>query len=450
MTASSLSEFASDFRGELIVPSSESYNSARRVWNGMIDRRPSCIALCKTVEDVQTALRYATANDLPLAIRGGGHNAAGLSVCDDGIVIDLREMKSVVVDPVKRTARAGGGATWGDFDRATAEHGLATTGGAISSTGIAGLTLGGGLGWLMRSYGLACDNMIGATVVTADGSIVHASERENSDLLWALRGGGGNFGIVTEFEFALHPVRTVFGGMLVYPLQWAKDVLRVYKTVVASAPDALTVFAVLTHSPDGHAVIALAICYNGSVEDGERVIKPIRDFATPVAGAVGPTPYTALQTMLDAGLPSGLNVHWRSEFVSSIPDELIDEVVASYEDASSPLNIILIEQLGGAVKHVRDDATAFDHRGSDYNLVVIGRWIDPATADRHVSWARETSDAVKPFTSGRVYVNYIGAGESPDRVRAAFSPEKFAELARVKSKYDPRNVFRMNQNIPPG
>jgi FAD/FMN-containing dehydrogenase len=450
MTALSLGEFANDFRGQLLLPSTDTYDAARKVWNGMIDRRPSCIAMCKTVDDVQSALRFARANDLPIAIRGGGHNAAGLSVCDDGIVIDLREMNTVVVDPAKKTARAGGGTTWADFDGATAKHGLATTGGAISSTGIAGLTLGGGLGWLMRSYGLACDNMIGATVVTADGSVMHASETENSDLLWALRGGGGNFGIVTEFEFALHPVSTVLGGMLVYPLQWAKDVLRVYKTVVASAPDALTVFAILTHSPDGHPVIALAICYNGPVEDGERAIKRIRDFATPVAGAVGPIPYTALQTMLDAGLPSGLNVHWRSEFVTTVPDALIDAVVASYEDATSPLNVILIEQLGGAVGRVARDATAFDHRDSDYNLVIVGRWTDPTTADKHVSWARETSASVKPFTSGRVYVNYIGAGEAPDRVRAAFSPEKFAELAKVKTKFDPQNVFRMNQNIPPG
>lgn len=437
------------FHGEIFQPGTDAYEAARKVWNGMIDRRPACIAHCKSVGDVQEALRFARENDLPVAIRGGGHNAAGLATCDGGLVIDLRGMRDVVVDPGRRIARAGGGATWGDFDRATAVHGLATTGGAVSTTGIAGLTLGGGLGWLMRSYGLACDNLLGAEVVTADGQVVRASATENPDLFWGLRGGGGNFGIVTTFEYALHPVSTIFGGMLLYPLARARDVLRVYRDVTASAPDALTVFAAMMHAPDGTPVVALVICYNGPADEGERAIKGLRDFATPIAGEVGPMPYTALQSMLDAGFPDGLAVHWRSEFVQSIPDALIEAAVSAFERVPSPLSAMLFEQFGGAVKRIPRDETAYDQRDSDYNLVIVSRWAGPGDAEPHVRWARETSEAAKPFTTGRVYVNYIGEGEAPDRVRAAFGAEKFDRLAKIKRKYDPTNVFRFNQNIPP-
>jgi FAD/FMN-containing dehydrogenase len=445
-----ISDFSARFRGDVIHPKSATYDAARSVWNGMIDRRPACIARCKSVEDVQNAIRFARDENLPIAIRGGGHNAAGLAVVDDGMVIDLSDMRDVVVDPARRTARAGGGVTWGEFDAATAAHGLATTGGAVSTTGIAGLTLGGGLGWLMRSYGMTCDNLIGADVVTADGELVRASASENPDLLWALRGGGGNFGVVTTFEFQLHPVLNVFGGILLYPFESVRDVMRLYRDVTKNAPDALTMFAGMLHSPDGAKLSALVICYNGSAADGEKAIKPIRDFAiAPVAGEVGSIPYTQMQKLLDDGMPKGLNVHWRSEFVSSIPDELIEASVSAFAQAQSPLNVILIEQFGGAANRVAADATAFDQRDASYNLVIISRWTDPADAETNVSWARATSDAAKPFTNGRVYVNYIGAGEASDRVRSAYSPEKFARLASIKRKYDPMNVFRINQNIPP-
>jgi len=446
---SAISDFAATFRGELLSPSTPGYDEARKVWNGMIDRRPAHIARCKSVADVQSAIRYGRENNVPIAIRGGGHNAAGLGVCDDGIVIDLRGLADVVVDPSQRIARVGGGATWGDLDRATAAHGLATTGGVISSTGVAGLTLGGGLGWLMRSYGLACDNLVGAEVVTADGQVLRATESENSDLFWGLRGGGGNFGVVTSFEFKLHPVSTIFGGMLLYPLARAREALRVYREVTHDAPDALTVFAAMMHSPDGIPVVGFVMCYNGSPEDGERAIAKIRAFDTPVAGEVGPMPYTALQSMLDAGFPPGLQVHWRSEFIKTIPDEFIETAVAAYERVPSPLSAMLLEQFGGAVKRVPVEATAFDQRDSDYNLVIVSRWADPADAERNVAWARETSKAVHPFTTGRVYVNYIGVGEPADRVRAAFGERKFAQLVAVKQKYDPTNLFRINQNIPP-
>ena len=444
-----LREFGVRFHGDLLRPDSAAYDSARKVWNGMIDRRPACIARCRTTTDVQEAIRFARENSLPIAIRGGGHNAAGLGVVDDGVVIDLSGMRDVSVNVAKRTARAGGGATWADFDRATAEHGLATTGGAISSTGIAGLTLGGGLGWLMRSCGLTCDNLIGADVVTADGQLLHASETENADLFWALRGGGGNFGVVTSFEYKLHPVSTVLGGMLVYPLARARDVLRLYREVTESAPDELTVFAGLMYSPDGVPIVALVICYNGPAADGETAIAPFRAFG-PIAGEVGPMPYAALQTMLDAGFPSGLQVHWRSEFVTSIPDDLIEAAVSAFEKVPSPLSALMLEQFGGAVSRVPRDATAFDQRDSNYNFVIISRWTDPSQAQANVAWARGTSEAAKPFTNGHVYVNYIGAGEAPDRVRAAFGADKYDRLVSIKRKYDPMNVFRINQNIVPG
>jgi FAD/FMN-containing dehydrogenase len=444
-----LREFSARFHGDLIHPGSSTYDSARSVWNAMIDRRPACIARCKSVSDVQAALRFARENDLTIAIRGGGHNVAGLAVCDDGIVIDLGGMRDVVVDPVRQTARAGGGATWADFDNATAAHGLATTGGAISSTGIAGLTLGGGLGWLMRKYGMACDNLIGAEVVTADGQVLMASATENADLFWALRGGGGNFGVVTTFEYQLHPVSTVLGGMLMYPLNRARQVWRFFRDFTRTAPDELTMFAGMMHSPDGIPVVGLLMCYNGSIEDGERVIKPVRDFEPPVVDAVQPMPYVAIQSMLDAGFPPGLQVHWRSEYIAQLPDEFIDAAVAAYERVPSPLSAMLLEQFGGAVGRVPRDEMAFDQRDADYNLVIVSRWANPSDAEGNVAWARATSEAAKPFTTGRVYVNYIDASDAPDRVRAAFSPEKFARLTEIKRKYDPSNVFRMNQNISP-
>jgi FAD/FMN-containing dehydrogenase len=448
MTATSV--FPSTFHGDVVQPQSPEYDSARKVWNGMIDRRPAYIARCTSVGDVQSALRFARQNGLLTAVRGGGHNAAGLGVCDGGVVVDLSRLRDVVVDPKRRIARAGGGATWADFDGATAQHGLATTGGAVSSTGIAGLTLGGGLGWLMRSYGLACDNLVAADVVTADGQIVRASSAENADLFWALRGGGGNFGVVTSFEYQLHPVSTVFGGMLLYPLAKARDLLRVYRDVVGEASDKLTMFAAMLHAPDGTPVVGFVLCYNGPADEGERAIGALRRFGTPIAGEIGPMPYTALQSMLDAGFPSGLQVHWRSEFIATIPDDFIEAAVSSFERVPSPLSALMLEQFGGAVSRVPREATAFDQRDSDYNLVIVSRWADPADRDKNVAWARETSERMQPFTTGRVYVNYIGAGEAPDRVRAAFGADKFKQLVEIKRKYDPTNVFQMNQNIPPG
>jgi len=449
LSADRLRDFSTRFHGDIIRPDSTDYDAARSVWNGMIDRRPACIARCKTVANVQAAIRFGRDNDLPIAIRGGGHNVGGLAVVDEGLVIDLGGMRDVSVNPATRTASVGGGATWADFDKAAAAHGLATTGGVISTTGVAGLTLGGGLGWLMRSYGMACDNLAGADVVTAEGQLLHASATDNPDLFWALR-GGGNFGVVTTLEFNLHPVSTIFGGMLLYPLARARDVYKLMRAVTQSAPDALMIVTAMLHSPEGVPVVGIAMCYNGSLEDAERAIKPIRDFGAPIAGEVGLMPYAAVQQMLDEGFPKGLQVHWRSEFLADLSDELIDAMVAAYETVPSPLSAMLIEQFGGAVQRVPRDAMAYDQRDAGYNVVIISRWADPSEADRNVAWARSTSEAVRRFTNGHVYVNYIDQGEGTDRVRAAFGPDKFARLAAIKKTYDPGNVFRMNQNIPPG
>jgi FAD/FMN-containing dehydrogenase len=437
----------STLRGTVIRRGEADYDQARRVWNGMIDRSPAMIVRCSSTDDVVSAVNYARDNDLVLAVRGGGHNAGGLALCDDGLVIDLSGMRAVSVDAERRSARAQGGALWRDFDAATHPHGLATTGGLISTTGVGGLTLGGGLGWLMRQHGLACDNVTAVEIVTADGTVRRASATENSDLFWGVRGGGGNFGVVTSFEFRLHPVRTLYAGMLVFPGPRAPEVLRRYRDVAMSAPDELAVFAALMTSPDGMPITAVLTAYNGPVAAGEAALRPLRDLG-PVADQVAEMPYPALQSMLDDGFPSGLQVYWRSDFLKALPDEAIDMLCDRFNAITSPLSALLIEQFGGAVARVPADETAFAQRDALFNLAVISRWTDPATADTHTSWARQSSDSARPFASGGVYVNYLGA-EGADRVRAAYGA-KYDRLVALKQKYDPTNLFRTNQNIQPG
>ena len=440
-------ELSKGLQGRVLHPGHADYDAARALWNGMIDRSPGLIARCVSTADVVHAVNVARLHELPLAVRGGGHNAAGNASCDGGLVIDLSEMRAVTVDAEQRRARAQGGATWADFDAATQAHGLATTGGAISTTGIAGLTLGGGLGYLMRSFGLACDNLVAAEVVTADGAVVNASESENADLLWGLRGGGGNFGVVTSLEYALHPVGMQLAGLLVYPRERARDVLHFYRDFNATAPDELTAFAALMTLPDGAEVIALVVAWNGPLEEGEPALKPLREFGPPLADMVQPMPYVALQRMLDDGLPHGMQVYWRSDFLRGLEDEFIDIIIEHMAQSASPLNIVLIEQLGGAVARVADDATAFGHRDAAYNLAIIGRWGDPSEAEQHVAWARGLHAAIKPYARG-VYVNYLG-DEGEERVKAAYGAEMYDRLVALKNRYDPRNLFRLNQNIKP-
>jgi FAD/FMN-containing dehydrogenase len=444
----SIEQLRSRLRGDLVLPKDAAYDSARKVWNGMIDKHPRAIVRCAADQDVVEAVGFARAFDWPLAVRGGGHNAAGLAVCDDGLVVDLSNMRQVRVDAGRQTVRAQGGATWADFDRATTQHGLATTGGAISTTGIAGLTLGGGLGYLMRSRGLACDNLTFAELVTADGETVRASADHNPDLFWGLRGGGGNFGVVTTFEFRLRPIGTILGGMLAYPIERARETLAFYRSVYESAPDGLTIFAALMTSPEGARIVAFLLGYDGPLEQGERVVRPLREFGPPIVDQVAPMPYTQLQAMLDPGFPPGLQVYWRSNFLSGLPDQAIEELVRQFERVSSPLSALMLEPMGGAVARVGIEETAFHHRDARFNLAVIARWQDPQEAELHVQWARTAHESMDRFTTGGVYVNYLGE-EGPDRVRAAYGEAKYRRLVALKDKYDPANLFRRNQNIQP-
>jgi FAD/FMN-containing dehydrogenase len=434
--------------GDLLLPDNPRYEDARHVWNGMIDRRPAAIARARTVEDVAAAVRFAREHGLEIAVRGGGHNAAGLAVVDDGLVIDLTEMNQVRVDPDRRIARAGGGATLGDFDAATQAHGLATTGGVISTTGIGGLTLGGGLGYLMRSCGLACDNLIGAEVVLADGSVVRTSETERPELLWGLRGGGGNFGVVTEFEYRLYPLDGMYAGLLLHPRDRAVEALQTYREQTASAPDELTTFIALLSSPDGAPIVAFVPAFAGDAAAGEAAVAGYRAMGAPIADMVGPMPYIALQHMLDEGFPTGAHNYWRSSFLTGLPDEAIEIIVAGANAAPSPRNSVLVEHLGGAVARVGNDETAFDHRDAEYNFLIVAVWTDPADAEENIAWARDLWDRMQPFARG-AYVNYLGVGDGVERVRAGYSPEKYERLSALKRQYDPDNLFRRNQNILP-
>ena len=442
----SLQSFGAGLGGTVIRRGDAGYDQARRVWNGMIDRSPAAIFRCSSTADVVVAVNFAREEGLALAVRGGGHNAAGLALVDDGLVIDLSGMRGVRVDAGNRVAYVQGGALWRDLDAATHPHGLATTGGVISSTGVGGLTLGGGLGWLMRQQGLACDNVLAVEIVTADGQVRRASASENPDLFWAVRGGGGNFGVVTSFEFRLHPMRTLYAGMLVFPGPQAPQVLRRYREVAQSEPDELTVFAAMMTSPDGQPITAIFPAYNGPKPKAEAAVKPFRDLG-PVADQVQEMPYPALQSMLDDGFPSGLHVYWRSDFLKGLPDEALDTLVDRFNAITSPLSALLIEQFGGAVARVPADETAFAQRDAMFNLAIISRWSDAATAATHTDWARQTSAAIRPFASGGVYVNYLGE-EGADRIKAAYGP-KYEKLVAVKKKYDPKNLFRVNQNIQP-
>lgn len=436
------------FHGVLLDPMHADYESARAVWNGMVDRRPALITRCASVEDVQAALAFARAEGLPVAVRGGGHNAAGLACPEGGLVIDLKMMNHVEVDPETRTARAGGGTTWGQFDAATQAHGLATTGGAISTTGIGGLTLGGGVGWLMRKYGLACDGLVAVEVVTADGQAVTASAEEHADLFWGLQGGGGNFGVATAFTFRLHPLTEVTGGMVVHPGDRTRDMLRFYREATTQAPDDLALFAGLMTSPEGAPIAAMVACHAGEPEVAERDLREIRDFGPPLADQIARVPYVAQQVMLDEAFPAGLQIYWKGHFLTGLEDAAIDTLVEHFDRITSPLSAILLEHLGGAVARVGEDETAFSYRTAAYNLAVISRWTDPAEADEHIGWTRELFEAMRPYAQG-VYVNYLGTGDAPDRVRAAYGEKTYARLAELKAAYDPDNIFSATQNIPP-
>jgi FAD/FMN-containing dehydrogenase len=414
----------------------------------MIDRRPALIVRCAGVADVMTAVAFARTHNLAVAVRGGGHGVPGFAVCDGGLMIDLSRMRSVRVDPVGRTARAEGGCTWGDFDHETQAFGLAAVGGIARPTGIAGLTLGGGHGYLMRTYGLACDNLLSVDIVTADGSLLTASATEHTDLFWGVRGGGGNFGVVTAFEYRLHPVRQMLGGLLVYPMAHAKAVFRFYRDFTRTAPEALGSLCNLATLPDGTPAAVILIAYNGPLDDGERLLHPLRECAPLLADQVGPLPYTALQSIVENFNPPGMRNYWKSNYLRDLSDGAIEVLVDHYASVPAPNTHVVVEHLGGAVSRVRPDDTAVDHREALYNFLIVGMWADEAQDAQAIGWVRDLWGALQPFSSGGLYVNYE-ADHNVGRVKAAYSPAKYARLVAVKAKYDPTNLFRLNQNIPP-
>jgi len=437
------------FRGELIRDGQAGYESARRVWNGNIDRRPALIARCTDVADVQRAVEFARRHSLRLSVRGGGHSAPGYGTNDGGLVIDMSPMKGIRVDPQHRTVRAEGGVLWRELDRETQVFGLATTGGTVSNTGIAGLTLGGGLGWLMGKHGLTIDNLISADVVTADGTFRQASATDNPDLFWALRGGGGNFGVVTSLEYRLHPVTQVLGGLVLYPLEQAPAVLRFYRDFCRTLPDEAEAFAALLTAPQGMPVVALLLGYNGSLEDGEKILAPARRFGQPIADLVGAVPYTARQTMLDApNAEHGLHRYWRSALTEQISDGLIDAAVDGAASFTSPLSALIFFYMHGAATRPLSTETAFAARRSQWDFDAIGQWADGATSDQHVTWVRGLWSRFEPHLLGKAYVNHLAADDRPEVVRASFG-ENYVRLRQVKAVYDPTNLFRLNANIPP-
>jgi FAD/FMN-containing dehydrogenase len=451
LNADVIEQFRTGLRGGHLLRGDDGYDAARNIYNAMIDHRPGIIVRCAGVADVISAVNFARNNGLLVSVRGGGHNVSGNAVCEDGVMIDLSPMKSVHVDHEGKTVRAEPGVTWGEFDHETQAFGLATTGGLVSTTGIAGLTLGGGLGWLMGKYGLACDNLISVDAVTADGRLLIASDSRNEDLFWGLRGGGGNFGIVTSFEFQLHPVGPMLGGILLHRLDKAAAIIRFDDDFTRTSPDELGTFVGFVTSPEGERVMAIFVCYNGAVEEGERVLKPLREFGPPLVDTIGPMQYVQVQRMMDDAFPAGRQNYWKSNFLKGLDPEAIDVIVDHVEKAPSPYSAVAIEQFSGAVNRVRMDATAFNHRNARYNLLIVGIWLDPAAKAENVKWVRDLWGAMEPFSSGGVYVNYLGqeADEGAERVKSAYGSEKYARLVALKEKYDPTNLFRLNQNIKP-
>jgi len=439
------------------MPGDDGYDLGRRVWNGMIDRYPAMIAYCVDADDVIKSVDFAHTHGLLTAVRSGGHNVAGNAVCEGGIVIDLSRMKRIRVNAASRIARAQAGLNWGEFDRATQTFGLATTGGIVSRTGIAGLTLGGGIGWLMRKFGVTCDNLLSANIITAGGRLMTASAVENQDLFWGVRGGGGNFGIVTEFEYRLHQVGPVLAGTVYYPAAKAREILRFYRDYIADLPDELTTMFVYMAAPGtpspyrllrGSPVVAIHVCYAGALEAGEKVLKPLRDFGPPLEDAVRIMPYVELQSMLDSGSPPCLQNFWKSSYLKSLSDEAI-EVLATYSEAiTSPLSQVHLQHLEGAVRRVGENDMAFSHRDASCVLNIVTKWEDPRESEKHIQWTQDLEVAMRPYSTGGVYVNFLGE-EGENRVKAAYGPAKYGRLVALKNKYDPTNFFQLNQNIKP-
>jgi hypothetical protein len=440
-------ELGPGLRGEVVCPGERGYDTARAVFNGMIDRRPLAVIQSVDASDVVRCIEFARLHGLPLSVRGGGHSVAGNAVRDGAVMLDLSGMKAVRVDPKTRTVRAEPGLTLGEFDRATQAFGLATTLGVVSVTGIAGLTLGGGLGWLNGRYGLACDNLISAHVATADGQLLRANAQENEDLFWGIRGGGGNFGVVTSFEYQLHPVDLVLAGGLSYPLGMAPLVLRFYDDFVKEAPDELSTAVSLALTPTGEPVVSIAVCYCGPIDEGEQVLRPLRTFQSPAEDGIQPMPYALLQSARDDGFPSGRLHYWKSGWLRELTDGAIETLMQFVPHMPSPTSGVGLQRMHGAASRIAPSATAFPHRAEQYDFLILSQWTDATDSDRNVEWTRALFEAMRPHLEESVYVNNLG-DEGPERVQAAYG-ENYPRLAALKGTYDPDNLFRANQNIDP-
>jgi FAD/FMN-containing dehydrogenase len=450
MALASISDLEAKFGGQLLQSTDAGYDEARRVHNGLVDKRPMLIARCRNVADIVDAVNFARDNSLEVAVKGGGHNVAGRATVNGGLLIDLALMKAIHVDPKTRVARAQGGATWGEYNRETQLHGLASTGGIVSTTGIAGLTLGGGLGWLQGKYGLAIDNLRSAQIVTADGRVLTASEDENEDLFWGVRGGGGNFGVAASFEYRLHPVGPIIaGGLAAHPFERGRDVIRFYRETTASIPDEFSLFCGLLHAPDGsgHKLAGIIAAHCGPLTDGEAALKPLKAFGPPAMDALGPLPYTVQNTLIDASLPRGARNYWKTHFLPALTDQAIDTILDCYSRVPSPMSQVVIEHAHGAMTRVDIGDTAFPHRSEGYNLLFLAQWMNPADDEKNMAWARESYTAMTSFygAAGR-YVNYLDDDEAGDPTAQAYGPN-YARLRQLKAKFDPTNFFHMNQNI---
>ena len=460
ISENALSEFKTGFKGEILLPNDSGYEAARKVWNGMIDRKPAIIARCSDVDDVVKSVNFARNQGLLVALRGGGHNVAGFGTCDGGIVIDLSKMKKIEVNDVSKTARAEPGLTWGEFDNATLAHGLGVTGGLVSSTGIAGFTLGGGVGWLVRKLGLTIDNLVSVDLVTADGKTVKASSEQNPELFWGMRGAGPNFGVVTSFEYKLDPIPpNILGGMVLYPLEMGSKVLEAHRRFTQNIPDELTTIAILLTAPPapfipaifhGKKAVAIAACYSGKdPEEGKKILEPLRHLGEPVLDAFHAMPYVALQSMFDESAPRGVLNYWKSTFLPPMSESAIKTLLDCFESVPSPMTAVHLHHLGGAVNRVGEDATAYSHRDASFIMNLVSTWTDPAHSEKNIVWTRDTFTAMQKFAGeGGVYVNFLGE-EGNDRIVSAYGEAKYARLLRLKSNYDPGNLFRVNQNIKP-
>jgi FAD/FMN-containing dehydrogenase len=450
LNGAAVADLAGQVSGTVLGPPHAAYEEARAVYNGLVDRRPALIVRCRTRNDVVAALAFASRAGVGVSIRGGGHNVAGRAVTDGGVMIDLVEMKAITVDPDRAIATAEGGVIWAELNDAAAKHELAVTGGVVSTTGIAGYTLGGGLGWLMAKYGLAADNLLAVDLVTAEGDILQVDADSHPDLFWALRGGGGNFGVATAFTYRLHPLQTVVGGLIAHPLDAAPDLLRFYRDAVAEASDDLTVFAGLVHAPDGSGakLAALIVFHTGEAAEAERDLAPFKTWGSPLVVQVGPMSYPAMNRLLDAGYPAGSLNYWLSSFTRGLPDELITIAVERFAAVPSPMSAILLEHFHGAVTRIGVSETAVPHREEGWNLLLPSVWTNPADTEANIAWTRETFAAMRPhFGTGR-WLNYLGDDQTEDAIRAAYGPN-YERLRDVKRRYDPDNVFHLNHNIAP-